>query len=327
MKTQDILERFRDLSVLVVGDICLDRWCRYDPSVAHASRETGIPRIGVVETRITPGAGGTVANNLAALGAGRVAVLGAIGGDGFGWELRRALRKRGIEPGLLVEAYELQTFTYTKLLNRKTEKEDLPRVDFINTAAIPERVEEAVVERLAAQVEQFDIVMVSDQAETERGGVVTPAVRKAVSGQARQAPSKVFWVDSRMRPDLFDGVIVKSNRHEAEEACRRLFGRIDFRALQQHIGGRLMMVTHGPGGVLLVEEGRESWVRSTAVEDPVEICGAGDSFSAGAALALAVTQSPLEAARIGNLTASVTIMKKGTGTASPAEVLAAEESA
>jgi len=57
------------------------------------------------------------------------------------------------------------------------------------------------------------------------------------------------------------------------------------------------------------------------VEKPVDICGAGDSFSAGAALALAVTGSPVEAARFGNLVASITIMKKGTGAASLAEVL------
>jgi sugar/nucleoside kinase (ribokinase family) len=55
----------------------------------------------------------------------------------------------------------------------------------------------------------------------------------------------------------------------------------------------------------------------------VDICGAGDSFSAGASLALRVTGSPEEAARFGNLVASITIMKKGTGTASPEEVLAA----
>jgi hypothetical protein len=57
--------------------------------------------------------------------------------------------------------------------------------------------------------------------------------------------------------------------------------------------------------------------------NPVDICGAGDSFSAGASLALRVTGSPAEAARFGNLVASITIMKKGTGTASPEEVLAA----
>jgi sugar/nucleoside kinase (ribokinase family) len=57
----------------------------------------------------------------------------------------------------------------------------------------------------------------------------------------------------------------------------------------------------------------------------VDICGAGDSFSAGSALALAAGAPPAEAVRFGNLVTSVTIMKKGTGTASPEEVLAAEE--
>ncbi|MDP2998007.1 MAG: PfkB family carbohydrate kinase, partial [Bryobacterales bacterium] len=57
------------------------------------------------------------------------------------------------------------------------------------------------------------------------------------------------------------------------------------------------------------------------------ICGAGDSFSAGAAMALAAGGSPAQAARFGNLVASITIMKKGTGTASPDEVLQANEHA
>ena len=55
----------------------------------------------------------------------------------------------------------------------------------------------------------------------------------------------------------------------------------------------------------------------------MDICGAGDSFSAGAALALAAGATPEQAASFGNVVASITIMKKGTGAASPEEVLAA----
>lgn len=83
------------------------------------------------------------------------------------------------------------------------------------------------------------------------------------------------------------------------------------------------MVTDGPNGVLVVEPGQNIFCRTKPISQPVDICGAGDSFSAGAALALAVTRSPVEAAHFGNLVASVTIMKPGTGTASPAEVLEA----
>ena len=125
--------QFPKLRVLVAGDVCLDRWCRYDPALADPSRETGIPRVGVVATEVTPGAAGTIANNLAALGAGQVAVLGMVGDDGFGYELRAALAARGISHELLVDAPGVPTFTYTKLINAQTGEEDLPRIDFVYT--------------------------------------------------------------------------------------------------------------------------------------------------------------------------------------------------
>ena len=61
---------------------------------------------------------------------------------------------------------------------------------------------------------------------------------------------------------------------------------------------------------------------TTKVSKPVDICGAGDSFSAGAAMAMAAGATAEEAIAFGHRVASITVMKKGTGTASPAEVLA-----
>jgi|HigsolmetaAR202D_1030399.scaffolds.fasta_scaffold05336_6 ADP-heptose synthase, bifunctional sugar kinase/adenylyltransferase len=324
MTTAEILAAFPRMSALVVGDICLDRWCVYDPAQADPSRETGIPRIGVVSTEVTPGAGGTVANNLAALGCGRVSVLGIVGDDGFGYELRQALKARGIESDLLVNTAGRQTFTYTKLLNASTGEEDQPRVDFICTEPVPAETEKQLIENLKASWEAFDVILVSDQAETETGGVISPGMRSVINDLGAARPDKVIWVDSRLRAEHFRHVIVKPNQREAEEACLRAFGKVDFVRLRERLQSKLLLVTHGPDGVLLVRDSCEPvWVRTRPVENPVDICGAGDSFSAGAALALAVCGDPVRAAAFGNTVASITIMKKGTGTASPAEVLAA----
>jgi sugar/nucleoside kinase (ribokinase family) len=149
-------------------------------------------------------------------------------------------------------------------------------------------------------------------------------VRGLLAELAPQYPERIFLADSRARIHLFRNVILKPNRQEAESACRELFGQMDFPALLRHTQAPLMFVTHGPDGALVVGESGEAWVRSRPAANPVDICGAGDSFSAGASLALRVTGSPAQAARFGNLVASVTIMKKGTGTASPAEVLEAD---
>jgi len=311
MKTGEILEKLRALRVLVVGDICLDRWCTYDPAEALPSAETGIPRVAVTNVEVTPGAGGTIANNLAALGVGQITVVGVVGRDGFGWELREALAARGIDGSRLVEAPGVQTFTYTKVINGETGEEDRPRLDFIVNRPLAADVEHALIAQLGGE---WDAVIVSDQAETNAGGVVTPAVRAAIQG-------KLVWVDSRARAEHFRGVILKPNEREAEEACLRAFGEVDFARLRELTAAPLLLVTHGGRGARLFTAEGDTWVATRPVEKPVDICGAGDSFTAGAVCALAVTGDMVRAAEFGNQVAAITIMKKGTGTASPEELL------
>jgi rfaE bifunctional protein kinase chain/domain len=317
MTTSEVLAGFPRLRALVVGDVCLDRWCRYDPALGEPSLETGIPRIAVVATEVTPGAAGTVANNLAALQAGRVDVLGLIGNDGHGHELVRALTARGIGTSLLLAAPGIPTFTYTKLLNRLTSVEDLPRVDFIHTQPLPEALDRELVRLLESAASGYDVILVSDQAETAQGGIVTASMRDALARLDR-----LVWVDSRRRAELFRHVIVKPNREEAEAASRRALGRVDFVDLRRQMAAPLLVVTHGGDGAEVIDERGSQFVPGRRIEKPVDICGAGDSFSAGAALALHVTSDPVAAARFGNLVASITILKPGTGTASPEELLA-----
>jgi rfaE bifunctional protein kinase chain/domain len=320
MTTAEILSGFPKLRALVVGDVCLDRWCRYDPALADPSRETGIPRIAVIATQTTPGAAGTVAANIAALGA-RVDVLGVVGDDGFGYELRRALEQRGIGSRLLLASGDIPTFTYTKLINCQTSREDLPRVDFIYSRPLPEQFDSELVRRLENAASGYDVIFVSDQAETEHGGVVTPAMRQALAASGDANPNTIVWVDSRMRPEHFRRAIIKPNRQEADAASLRMLGRIDYAELRRRMEARLLIVTHGADGALIVDEHGSAWAHARRQENPIDICGAGDSFSAGAALAFKITGNPLAAAHFGNLVASITIMKEGTGTASPEEVL------
>lgn len=325
MNTAEILSAFPRLKALVIGDICLDRWCTYDPAASEPSRETGIPRLGVVSTEVTPGAGGTVANNLAALGAGQVGVIGVRGDDGFGFELERALTARGIATDRMPKLQEWQTFTYTKLLNGRTGNEDQSRVDFISTRPLHADAEQTVIENVLLAVPMFDVIVIADQAETSAGGVVTPAVRDCLVRLTEKYPEKIFLADSRKRVPLFRKVILKPNREEAEAACQALFGKVDFPALQRHLEAKALIVTHGPRGALVIQDGEEAWAETRPVENPIDICGAGDSFAAAFALTLAATRDPVAAARLGNFAASVTIMKRGTGTASTQEILAAEQ--
>lgn len=320
-----VLQRIAGLRVLVVGDICLDRWCIYDPALSEPSRETGIPRIAVKSYEATPGAGGTVSNNLIAMGVSTVSVLGVQGDDGAAYELRRALAHRNINGSHMVTDPHTQTFTYTKYLNVATGEEDLPRTDFINAKPWSAGVEAEVIEQLKIAAVDADVILVSDQAETQEGGVVTGGVRDAIAAIAVESPQKTIWVDSRVRAEHFREVVVKTNEEEAQAAFARLAGVANTEDLRRYTKAPLFLITHGGDGVEIVAEGQAWHVPTQKVANPVDICGAGDSFSAGAAMALASIGDPVLAARFGNIVASVTIMKKGTGTASPEEIIHAAE--
>jgi rfaE bifunctional protein kinase chain/domain len=321
MNATDLLAKMSEMRVLVVGDVCLDRWCRYHPALSIASRETGIPRIAVIETETTPGAAGTVAVNLKALGVKEVAVMSAIGDDGFGHELKAALVRKSIDTSYLVVSPPLNTFTYTKLLNAETGKEDRPRVDFINTLDLPEDAEARICGMLGG-VSGFDLICVSDQAETERGGLVTEAVREKLAGIA-SAGERLVWVDSRGRIERFRHAVLKVNDDEAAEARSRS-SAATLGELRKQADAPSLFVTHGGNGVQIIDDRGETWIMTRRIENPVDICGAGDSFTAGAACALAAGATTEEAARLGHLVASVSIMKSGTGFALPEELLEAE---
>jgi bifunctional ADP-heptose synthase (sugar kinase/adenylyltransferase) len=246
-----------------------------------------------------------------------------LGDDGSAHELTRSLNARGISTDLLVRCDAAPTFTYTKMINVTTGLEDLPRVDYINTRPLPDAVEQELLEYLREFAASFDIIFVSDQADTRNGGVVTPAVRAMLEEIAQSDTKKIIWVDSRLRVERFRNMILKPNEREARAASVGLFGEVDYQRLRNHADSRLMFVTKAAEGVVVVEDGMETAVPAFQVAEPVSVSGAGDSFSAGAALALAITGSAMEAARFGNLVASITVKKRGTGVASPEEVLAA----
>jgi rfaE bifunctional protein kinase chain/domain len=321
MTVPEIIAQLPRLRVLIAGDICLDRWCTYDPKHREPSRETGIDRIGVISTQVTPGGGGTVANNVAALGAKHVAVLGVAGDDGNGYELVRALTERGIDSSNLIRSAALQTFTYTKLINSTNRVEDQPRIDFIHADPLAAGIEAQLLARFQEIARDFDAIIVLDQSETPESGVVTARLRDFVA----TIEDRIVWADSRIRSELFRNVIVKVNRQEAAAACNQINVGLDYAALRHSLNAPSLFVTEGAAGVQIVTPEGALHVPTRPIQNPVDICGAGDSFSAGAVCALALGATEVEAARFGNLIASITVMKPGTGTASPTEVLAAAQ--
>jgi bifunctional ADP-heptose synthase (sugar kinase/adenylyltransferase) len=321
-----ILGRLPALTLGVVGDLFLDRYLDLDAALTEPSVETGLDAYQVFRVRSSPGAAGTVINNLAALGVGRIRALSVIGDDGEGYELRQALDALTVVDARHVGSWPgRRTPTYTKPMLYRTGEppRELNRLDIKNRTPLPGAAEARVLRALTEVWPQVDALLVLDQVSEADCGVITGRVRDHLARLGEDSAGKMILADSRERIGLFRSVWLKPNQAE----CLRAVGGTEASCVTElaRRAGRPVFCTRGEQGILLADP-RSSpasavTVPAYRVEGPIDIVGAGDSTGAGVACGVASGASLEEAAAFGNLVASITIRQIGTtGTASPEQV-------
>jgi bifunctional ADP-heptose synthase (sugar kinase/adenylyltransferase) len=325
----ELVRRFPSLRVLVFGDFFLDKYFDLDSTLEQLSLETGKIAYQVVGVRHSPGAAGTVVNNLAALGVKKLMSVGFTGDDGEGYELRADLAALGCETKQLHIDAKRRTSTYMKPCD--VDKPGLGgehnRYDIKNRSRTEPWLEECLAVSLDSLLPKTDVLIVIDQIETEGTGAVTSALVNHLAEIVPRFPKLVAWADSRRRIMSFRNLTLKMNQFELvgmnEPAPGSIMPAKDILAalpkVEAHSRG-LVFITAAEQGVWV---GGPSPLRVPAVrvDVPVDPTGAGDSFTAGAALSLAAGASPAEAALVGNLVASITVRQLGTtGIARPDEL-------
>ncbi|MCI0476017.1 MAG: hypothetical protein L0Y55_07200, partial [Anaerolineales bacterium] len=162
-RLDEILERISSLRVLVVGDFFLDKYLRLERALSELSLETNLEAYQVTDVRASPGAAGTVVNNLVALGA-QVSALGVIGDTGEGYELHRAFDAMGVDHSLMLRCPELLMPTYIKPMLHECDGRvhELERLDIKNRAPLAQEIIHEFIARLDAAVAQADVVIISE---------------------------------------------------------------------------------------------------------------------------------------------------------------------
>ena len=112
-RLESLLARFPGLTIGLVGDLFLDRYLEIPKREPELSIETGLEAYQITDVRNSPGAMGTVMNNLVALGVGELLPVSVIGGDGHGYDLLKTLAPP-INPSFIVQDAGRLTPTYTK---------------------------------------------------------------------------------------------------------------------------------------------------------------------------------------------------------------------
>jgi len=322
-----ILKSLPAKTVGLLGDLFLDRYFDIDAALNEPSIETGLDAYQIVGVRSYPGALGTVLNNLAALGVGRILPFAIIGDDGEGYELRQALgRIVAVDLDGIVTDPRRRTPTYTKpmLSAPGAAPRELNRLDIKNRLPTPADIQERIWEKLEQAWRGLDALIVLDQVSQAECGVVTTAMRERIAELGARNPEKFILADSRELIGAFRNVHLKPNRDECCRATGRSSERWEEAALElARRCGRRVFCTRGEEGIALVGSTPDQLrtIPPYPVTGPIDIVGAGDSCSAGITCAVTTGTSLEEAAAFGNLIASITVQQIGTtGTASPQQV-------
>lgn len=316
----ELLHTVRELStspVLVLGDLILDRYIE-----GHASRVSPEAPVLVFEKqseRYLLGGACNVAANLVALGA-QTSILGVIGADMAGEQLKALLEEGGIDVSALVVDESRPTTRKTRYVSKTSQ---VLRVDSEKRHSVAGEVKQAILACLAVRPFPYKAILLSDYGK----GVLTRELIEAAVEAAHSTGGLVVVDPKGVDYERFRGVdLLTPNREEAEAATGiKAPGLAELKLvaarLRELTGIERATITLGSEGVFFEDQPGEARIIPTEAKAVFDVTGAGDTVIAMLTLALTSGVSLVDSLRLANVAAGIVVARFGTWAVSKQEIL------
>lgn len=308
--------------VLVAGDFMLDAYVYGDAS--RISPEAPVPVLKVTKTEYSCGGAGSVAADLAALGA-RVYCVGIVGKDRNGGILRQKLMDIGADTSGLLEVEDRPTTIKQRLIGlaQHRHRQQLMRLDEESAETLSFELNHAFLQAYKDKLGQIDIVCLQDYNK----GLLCPEICRQLIQLAADANKKVL-VDPSFAADYskYSGAaMLTPNRREASKAVGFEIKTIQdvARAAKQLAEGlklEAVVITLDKEGAYLRTEQIDE-VIPTRVRGVYDVTGAGDMVLATLAVTLAADFDYKTAVQLANITAGIEVEKFGAVPVTVKEVI------
>ena len=315
MDLREYLPRFEGKRMVVLGDLGVDCYVETRPS--RLSREAPVMVLRYEKRRYLPGCAANTVMNLKALGADPVPI-GIVGEDEPGKALLQTFKAAGVTTDGIVVAGESVLKIRLMSGDPSRPQQQLLRVDKEPEGSPGESALLELIARAGA-AEGARGIVVSDYGY----GAASPGLLRAVQEAAGKAPVSV---DSRLQVAQFPGVdLLTPNEWEAAAVLGRRVetdeeARTAAAELRTRTGAGAVLLTRGNRGMALADGDKTHLIAIAGSKEIVDPSGAGDTVIAAAALARAAGASWLDAARLANVAAGVSVMKAGAVAVRAAEV-------
>jgi rfaE bifunctional protein kinase chain/domain len=324
-RLKEILSRAKGKRILVIGDLMLDEfvWGK----VGRISPEAPVPVVEVTGESFYPGGAANVARNLREF-IGNVAVIGLIGSDRGGRQLRELLAEQKIDTKDAVEDAGFPTIVKTRIIARN---QQIVRVDREQPRSPTHAQVSGIVRNVRRRLAKVDAIIFEDYGK----GFLSAELVRQICDEALAAGKVVTGDPNPHHPIEWKNVTaVKPNRNEAflaagipwsdpvdppgKDKALLEAGEI----LLKKWKTKLLLTTLGEQGMMLFEKGKKPHHIPTKARQVFDVSGAGDTAIALFTLALCCDATPAEAADIANHASAVVVGKLGTATVTPEELSA-----
>ena len=324
-RLEQILDRAPSMRIMVIGDLMLDEfvWGK----VGRISPEAPVPVVEVTGESFYPGGAANVARNLREF-VDHVAVIGMLGKDRSGQQLRELLTAQNINTSNAVEDETFSTIVKTRIIALHQQVVRVDREKIVSPSA--DQIAK-VVAAIRNAIQKTDAIIFEDYGK----GFVTTELVSEIARQARAA-GKIVAADPNPRHSVdWRGVTaVKPNRAEAflgsgvpwrepdeapgKDADLKRAGE----ALLKNWETKYVLVTLGEHGMMLFQQNEAPHYIPTKARQVFDVSGAGDTAIALFTLGLVCGATPIEAAEIANHASAVVVSKLGTATVTRDELIA-----
>lgn len=316
---QQLINKFSNLHVLVVGDLILDIYLAGNST--RLSPEAPVPVVDVLDEKIFMGGAANVAANVRALGA-NVFFCSVCGRDEKAEKAIALLRAKSINTNFIVKDPERETLVKERIT---AHSQILVRFDRGSDNNISEYAEKQLIKQLDEAYAHCDVVILADYDK----GIFTPKIIKAIKDLQKKKP--VFIAVDSKRLIAFKGLkpdLIKPNYEETMKLLSLKTGqkeRIDQirtrgKELFRLTGAKLTVVTLDEDGAIIFQNGYPVH-RTYAI--PVarpNVAGAGDTFISVMSLSMAVQKNVEEASELASAAAAIAVKKENTACCSDMEL-------
>jgi rfaE bifunctional protein kinase chain/domain len=292
-------DKIIDIPILILGDVMIDRYI--NGKVTRISPEAPVPIVEFRNQVNRLGGAANVALNIKALGA-KPLLVSMVGDDENAAILEQLLLEKDIESSYITRFVERQTTVKSRIMSGN---QQLLRIDREDTHDISQSEQDFLYEKIVQIIENQAIKVIVFQDYNK--GLLTEQLINRVSNLAF-AKKIPIAVDPKQK-NFFaykNATLFKPNLKEITEALqiKKMVQVTDLEDITKQLNVLMphqnTMITLSEKGIF-TSDGTASLLQPTTPRNIADVCGAGDTVIAVAALGLAVNMPIAAIAQLANI--------------------------